>query len=104
MRGAAGIPSSHVGMCVGFLSASTCRFWTGPPRCRCWARLWRPGGPTKTLLARELISVLPAARPEREIHVVADGTYLRTALRHLPWIVPVSPVSMDLGSGGGRNT
>jgi len=48
------------------------------------ARLWRPGGPTKTALARQLIGVIAAARRDRRFHVVADGAYLCTALRHLP--------------------
>lgn len=48
------------------------------------ARLWRPGGPTKPTLARELISVLAAARRDRTIDVVADGGYVCTTLRHLP--------------------
>lgn len=48
------------------------------------ARLWRPGGPPKTALARQLISLLADARRDRRFHVVADGAYLCTALRHLP--------------------
>src|SRR5262249_40230398 len=35
-------------------------------------RLWRSGGPTKTILARELIARIAAARPDRAVHVVAD--------------------------------
>lgn len=48
------------------------------------ARLRRPGGPTKTVLARDLIGLLAAARPDRRIHVVTDGAYLCSALRYLP--------------------
>jgi hypothetical protein len=48
------------------------------------ARLWRPAGPTKNTLARELIELIAAARRGRAIHVVADSAYICTALRHLP--------------------
>jgi hypothetical protein len=48
------------------------------------ARLWRPGGPTKTTLARELIGLIAATRPDRSIHVVADRAYVCKALRQLP--------------------
>lgn len=48
------------------------------------ARLWRPGGPTKPALTRELIRVIAAARRDRAIHVVVDGAYVCTTLRHLP--------------------
>lgn len=48
------------------------------------ARLWRRGGPPKTALARELIGLVANARRDRRFHVVADGAYLCTALRHLP--------------------
>jgi hypothetical protein len=44
-------------------------------------RLWRPGGPTKPVLARELIGVIADARRDRRIHVVADIAYLCAALR-----------------------
>ena len=50
------------------------------------ARLWRKGGPAKTALARELISLVsgaPACRG-RAVHVVADGAYACSALRSLP--------------------
>ncbi|MGF6889543.1 hypothetical protein ABIA39_009001 [Nocardia sp. GAS34] len=47
-------------------------------------RLWRPGGPTKTLLARDLIYRIAAARPDRRVHVVAAGAYVCSTLRHLP--------------------
>ncbi|MEU7767520.1 transposase [Nocardia sp. NPDC049190] len=47
-------------------------------------RLWRPGGRTKTILARELIGRIAAARPDRAVHVVADGAYVCSTLRHLP--------------------
>jgi len=48
------------------------------------ARLWRPGGPTKTVLARELVGLIATARPDRAVHVVADGAYLCKAPRQLP--------------------
>lgn len=48
------------------------------------ARLWRPGGPTKPALAHELITMIATARRDRTIHVVADGAYVCTTLRHLP--------------------
>jgi hypothetical protein len=44
-------------------------------------RLWRPGGPTKTILARDLIGRIAAARPDRAVHVVADGAYVCITLR-----------------------
>ncbi|WP_255635385.1 transposase [Nocardia sp. alder85J] len=47
-------------------------------------RLWRPGGQPKTILARELIGRIAAARPDREVHVVADGAYMCSTLRQLP--------------------
>jgi hypothetical protein len=47
-------------------------------------RLWRPGGPTKATLARDLIRLIAAARSDRRIHVVADGAYLCKTLRYLP--------------------
>jgi hypothetical protein len=48
------------------------------------ARLWRKGGPAKTVLARELIELVAAATRGRSVHVVADGAYLCTELRRLP--------------------
>jgi hypothetical protein len=48
------------------------------------ARLWRPGGPTKTALGRELITLIARSRCDRVIHVVADSAYICKALRHLP--------------------
>jgi hypothetical protein len=48
------------------------------------ARLWRKGGPTKTVLARELVEVIAAHSRGRTVHVVADGVYLCTELRRLP--------------------
>jgi hypothetical protein len=48
------------------------------------ARLWRPGGPTRTVLARDLIILIARARRDRVIHVVADGAYVCKTLRHLP--------------------
>lgn len=48
------------------------------------ARLWRPGGPTKPALAHELIKIIATARQDRAIHVVTDGAYVCTTLRHLP--------------------
>jgi hypothetical protein len=47
-------------------------------------RLWRKGGPAKTVLARELIEAIAAAARGRMVHVVADGAYLCTELRRLP--------------------
>ena len=47
-------------------------------------RLWRPGGPTKPALARDMIRLIAHARRDRRIHVVADGAYLCTTLRRLP--------------------
>ncbi len=47
-------------------------------------RLWRKGGPPKTVLARELIEQIAAATRGRGVHVVADGAYLCTELRRLP--------------------
>jgi hypothetical protein len=44
----------------------------------------RPGGPTKTALARELINLVAAARPDRLVHVVADRAYICKALHRLP--------------------
>ena len=48
------------------------------------ARLWRRDGPTKTVLARELIETIAAAARGRPVHVVGDGAYLCTELRRLP--------------------
>jgi hypothetical protein len=48
------------------------------------ARLWRKGGPAKTVIARELVEVIAAATSGRGVHVVADGAYLCTELRRLP--------------------
>jgi hypothetical protein len=48
------------------------------------ARLWRKGGPAKTVLARELIEMIAAAARGRGVHVVGDGAYLCTELRRLP--------------------
>jgi hypothetical protein len=47
-------------------------------------RLWRKGGPAKTVLARELVEVIAAHTRGRTVHVVADGAYLCTELRRLP--------------------
>jgi len=47
-------------------------------------RLWRKGGPTKTVLARELIEALATAGHGRALHVVADGAYICQQLRQLP--------------------
>jgi hypothetical protein len=47
-------------------------------------RLWRKGGPAKTVLARELVEVIAAHTRGRTMHVVADGAYLCTELRRLP--------------------
>ncbi|MBA2324006.1 MAG: hypothetical protein H0V92_08365 [Pseudonocardiales bacterium] len=48
-------------------------------------RLWRPGGPTKTVLARELVSLIAGARRDRIIHVVADSAYVCKTLRDQIW-------------------
>lgn len=48
------------------------------------ARLWRPGGPTKTTQAREMITLIPAARRDRTVHLIADSAYICKALRRLP--------------------
>src|SRR5882757_6453648 len=48
------------------------------------ARLWRRGGPTKTTLAREMISLIATARRDRTVHVIADSAYVCKALRRLP--------------------
>ncbi|MGO4616836.1 transposase [Nocardia sp. 2YAB30] len=53
-------------------------------------RLWRPGGPTKTVLARELITRIAAARPDRVIDVVADSAYVCSTLRRLPMNVTLT--------------
>lgn len=47
-------------------------------------RLWRKGGPTKTVLAHDLIDKLAAGCGGRALHVVADSTYICNQLRHLP--------------------
>jgi hypothetical protein len=47
-------------------------------------RLWRKGGPTKTVLARQLIETIAAARRGRLVHVVADSAYICGQLRELP--------------------
>ena len=47
-------------------------------------RLWRKGGPAKTVLARELIEVIATHTRGRTVHVVADGAHLCTELRRLP--------------------
>ena len=47
-------------------------------------RLWRKGGPPKTVLARQLIERIATATRGRTVHVVADGAYLCTELRRLP--------------------
>lgn len=50
------------------------------------ARLWRKGGPKKTVLARELIELVAAAPAcaGRAVQVVADGGYVCSELRSLP--------------------
>jgi hypothetical protein len=48
------------------------------------ARLWRKGGPAKTVLARELVEAIATHTRGRGVHVVADGAYLCTELRRLP--------------------
>jgi hypothetical protein len=48
------------------------------------ARLWRPGGPTKTVLAKELVTLIARVRRDRAIHVVADGAYMCQNFRRLP--------------------
>src|SRR5690349_11426523 len=48
------------------------------------ARLWRKGGPAKTVIARELVETVAAHTRGRAVHVVADGAYLCTELRRLP--------------------
>lgn len=53
-------------------------------------RLWRKGGPAKTVLARELVEVIATAARGRMVHVVADGAYLCTELRRLPPQVTVT--------------
>ncbi|GAA0616883.1 hypothetical protein GCM10010174_38640 [Kutzneria viridogrisea] len=47
-------------------------------------RLWQPGGPSKPALAFQLVTLIARARPDRRVHVVADGAYLCRTLRHLP--------------------
>jgi hypothetical protein len=59
-------------------------FLQGPIALPVLFRLWRPGGPTKATLARDLIRLIAAARSDRRIHVVADGAYLCKTLRYLP--------------------
>jgi hypothetical protein len=39
------------------------------------ARLWRTGGPTKQVIAGQLVTALAAALPGRVVHVVADAWY-----------------------------
>lgn len=48
------------------------------------ARLWRKDGPTKTVIARQLIETIAVSMRSRTMHVVADGAYLCTELRRLP--------------------
>jgi hypothetical protein len=49
------------------------------------ARLWRPGQETsKVDLARELVGLLLAAFPARQLHLVGDAAYHGKALRDLP--------------------
>ena len=51
------------------------------------ARLHLPGkdaGPSKTTVARDLVTILAAAFPGRVVHVVADAAYHGPALRDLP--------------------
>jgi Transposase DDE domain len=44
-------------------------------------RLWRPGdGPTQVELARELVTLIATAEPERRLIVLADGAYAGSAL------------------------
>jgi hypothetical protein len=38
------------------------------------ARLWRIGGPAKTVLARELIELIAGSTRGRDVHVVGDPT------------------------------
>jgi hypothetical protein len=59
-------------------------FLTRPVALPVACRLWRPGGPTKTTMAHELINMIAGACPGRIIHVVADGAYACAELRHLP--------------------
>lgn len=48
------------------------------------ARLWRPGGPTKPALGRDLAAVLAAAVPHRQVDVVADAHYSTREFRTPP--------------------
>lgn len=51
------------------------------------ARLHLPGknaGPSKVMVARDLVTILAAAFPGRTLHVVADAAYHGPALRELP--------------------
>jgi hypothetical protein len=48
------------------------------------ARLWHKDGPTKTVMAREMVETIAAHVRGRTVHVVADGAYLCTELRRLP--------------------
>jgi DDE superfamily endonuclease len=47
-------------------------------------RLWRKGGPPKTVLGRQLVEAVAAAGHGRIIHVVGDGGYICQHLRRLP--------------------
>lgn len=65
-------------------------------------RLWLPGPPprrrrqapearkTQPELARELIELIAARYPHRQIHVVGDGAYAATAMRALPGTVTLT--------------
>jgi hypothetical protein len=66
------------------------------------ARLWRPGGTTKTALARELINPVATARRDRLIHVIADRAYICKARMPAHGRRPIGawpPVSGAAGSG-----
>jgi hypothetical protein len=39
------------------------------------ARLWRPKGTPKTVLACQMTAAIAARLPERQVHVVADAHY-----------------------------
>lgn len=54
------------------------------------ARLWRPSGPTKTTLAREMIILIATSRRDRTVHVIADSAYICKTLKRLPTNVTVT--------------
>jgi hypothetical protein len=77
--GAAKAPTGHRvawGHCWVIAGLVLCLPFLDRPVCLpVLARLWRADGPTKQVIAGQLVTALAAACPDRTIHVVADAWY-----------------------------